>query len=74
VFPSRGQYSFSNIKRKSEEETLSFGFTGEASKTKTFEHLEIFPSPGEQRSSGGGVTTTIRSRNRYPSDQRRRNT
>jgi hypothetical protein len=61
VHPSRGQYSLSKLRRKSEDETLSTGFTGEGSKTKTFEHLEIFPSPGEQRSSGGGVTTTVRS-------------
>jgi hypothetical protein len=37
------------------------GFIGEGSKATTFEHLQNFPSPGEQRNSGGGATTTIRS-------------
>jgi hypothetical protein len=36
-------------------------FAGEGSKATTFEHLQNFPSLGEQRSSGGGATTTIRS-------------
>jgi hypothetical protein len=35
------------------------GFEGEGSKTKTFEHLENFPSPGEQGRLGGGATKTI---------------
>jgi hypothetical protein len=61
VHQSRGQYSLSKLRRKSGVETLSTGFAGEGSKTKTFEHLENFPSLGEQRSSGGGATTTIRS-------------
>jgi hypothetical protein len=59
VCQSRGQFSLSKLRRKSGVETLATGFTGEGSKATTFEHLQIFPSPGEQRSSGGGATTTV---------------
>jgi hypothetical protein len=61
VCPRQGKYSLSKLKRKSEDETLSTSFGGKGSKTKTFEHLEIFPSPGEQRCSRGGAKKTIRS-------------
>jgi hypothetical protein len=61
VRQSRGQFSLSRIGRKSEVETLAIGFAGEGSKATTCEHLQIFPSLGEQRSSGGGETTIIRS-------------
>jgi len=39
----------------------SFGLAAEGSEVETFEHLENFPSPREQKSSGGGATTTVRS-------------
>jgi hypothetical protein len=61
VRQSRGQFSLSKLRRKSKVETLATGFTGEGSKATTFEHLQNFPSLGEQRSSRGGATTTIRS-------------
>jgi hypothetical protein len=48
------------LRRKSEVETQVVRLV-EESKAATFEHLQIFPSPGEQRSSGGGATTTVRS-------------
>jgi hypothetical protein len=37
------------------------GFVGEGSRSKTFEHSQIFLSLGERRISGGGVMKTIRS-------------
>jgi len=35
------------------------GFIEEGLKATTFEHLQNFPSLGEERISGGGATTTI---------------
>jgi hypothetical protein len=51
----------SKLRRKRRVDIISTNFIGEGLKNKTFKHLENFPSPGEQRSSGGGATTTIRS-------------
>jgi hypothetical protein len=56
---SRGKSSLSKLRRKSGVETLSTSFAGEDSKTKIFEHLENFLSPGEQKSSRGGATTSV---------------
>jgi hypothetical protein len=57
----QGKSSFSKLRRKNRVKTLSTGIIRGGSKTKTFEHLENFPIMGEQRSLGGGATTTIRS-------------
>jgi hypothetical protein len=51
----------SKLRRNNGFETPTTGFTGEGSKATTYEHLQIFPSPGEQISSGGGATKTGRS-------------
>jgi hypothetical protein len=59
VHQSRGQFSLSKLKGKRKVETLSTSFVGEDSKTKIFEHLENLLSPGEQKISGGGATTSI---------------
>jgi hypothetical protein len=61
VHHSQGQFSLSNLRRKSGVETLAIGFPGEGSKATTYEHLKFFPSSREQRSSGGGATKTVRS-------------
>jgi hypothetical protein len=53
----QGKSSLSKIKRKRGVETLSTDFTD--SKTKIFEHLENFLSPGEQKSSRGGAITSV---------------
>jgi hypothetical protein len=61
VCQSRGQSSLSNLRRKNGVRTLSTGSIREGSKIKTFEHLENFPSLGEQRSLGGGAIAIVRS-------------
>jgi hypothetical protein len=61
VHQSRGQFSLSNLRRKSGVKNLEAGSAGEGSKATTCEHLQIFPSSGEQIISRGGVKTTVRS-------------